>query len=335
MVIVIALFAICLFLLWNAYAPAGREGHLIQLTIPDGSSAYQVAGELEEKGLVKSQNTFMAWLMLSGRWQKLQPGTYYLPTGASINSLTRLMTGAVSPAQEIEFRIGEGWRLAQIGFELEKMGLGKASDFAKLVSSQASVGQLLKDAPQALFAGAVSQASFEGYLFPDTYRLDRAKPMASLVQKAIDNFRYKFSSDMVGRAKSIQLSIHEILTLASIVELEVPSQLDRELVADIFLRRLKVGMRLQADSTVNYVTGKSLPAVTTSDLAVKSPYNTYQVAGLPPGPIGQPSLSSIRAVLYAKDSDAWYFLTTSEGKVIYSSTYAEHLAAKRKYLRSM
>ncbi len=120
--------------------------------------------------------------------------------------------------------------------------------------------------------------------------------------------------------------------VAALAAGDLPEQ-DRALVADLFWRRLKIGMALQADSTVNYITGKNDSVVSLIDLQKDSPYNTYKNKGLPPGPINNPGLSAIRAAIYPKANQYWYFLTTKDGQVIYSRTFEEHVANKRKWLK--
>ena len=143
----------------------------------------------------------------------------------------------------------------------------------------------------------------------------------------------KLTAELRAEIKRQGKTIHEILTLASIIEKEVSSDKDRKLVADIFYKRLDAGVALQADSAVNYVTGKSTPRASAQDLAKESPYNTYRYRGLPPGPIASPGLSAILAAVYPTANPYWYFLTTPAGQAIYSKTFEEHVANKAKYLR--
>jgi UPF0755 protein len=166
----------------------------------------------------------------------------------------------------------------------------------------------------------------EGYLFPDTYRFYAGTPAETVVRKMLDTYEAKIASLK-------NQPDHADLTLASLVESEVKTDADRAKVADILKRRLAAGMPLQLDSTVNYATGKSSPAVSSNDLAVNSPYNTYKYKGLPPGPIANPGMSSISAALAPTPNPYWYFLTAPDGTVIYSQTLVEHNAAKAKYLK--
>jgi UPF0755 protein len=176
--------------------------------------------------------------------------------------------------------------------------------------------------------------SLEGYLFPDTYRLFKKATPGEIVGELAANLERRLEG--AGLAEKIAASghsLHEILTLASIVEREVRSPEDRRLVADIFWRRLAAGLALQADSTVNYATGKSVAAASAEDLKTASRFNTYRYPGLPPGPICNPGLSAIRAVLEPEPNRYWFFLTDDEGQVHYAATFEEHTQNKARYLR--
>jgi UPF0755 protein len=150
----------------------------------------------------------------------------------------------------------------------------------------------------------------------------------------LDNFDKKLTQDLRDEIARQKKTIFEIVTMASILEKEVQTDEDRAMVADIFWRRLKAGMPLQADSTINYITGKSDSRANLTDIQIDSPYNTYKYPGLPVGPIGNPGLSAIKAAIYPKANGYWYFLTTDDGKVIYAKSFDEHKANKAKYLNN-
>jgi UPF0755 protein len=175
--------------------------------------------------------------------------------------------------------------------------------------------------------------SLEGYLFPDTYSLFPDATAASVTKKLLDNFGRHMTSEVMTAVSASQREFRDVIIMASILEREVQTPADRRLVADLFWRRLAKGMRLQADSTVNYVTGGRDPSISGSDLALESPYNSYRYEGLPPGPIGNPGLDAIMAAVQSTPNDYWYFLTDADSAVHYAKTYDEHLANKAKYLR--
>jgi UPF0755 protein len=179
---------------------------------------------------------------------------------------------------------------------------------------------------------AASSATLEGYLYPDTYFIDGSTSLETLVAKALNNFDKKLTADLRQEISRQGKTIFEIVTLASVVEREVSAATDKKMVADIFWKRIEAGIGLQSDATVNFVTGKGLAQPTYADLEIDSPYNTYKYRGLTPGPISNPSIETIEAVIYPTTNEYYYFLTTPEGEAIYSKTYDEHLQNKYKYL---
>ena len=191
---------------------------------------------------------------------------------------------------------------------------------------------------QSFFLNQVKplNVDLEGYLFPDTYRFFVKATAADIVEKMVAEM-----SEKLGRAYEVtgsvwvdpDFSVHEVLTLASIVEREVANPEDMAMVADIFLKRLQAGIALQSDATINYIISGDDPSPSLADLEVESEYNTYKYPGLPPGPISNPGLIAIEAVLNPTSNDYYYFLTTEDGEVVYSRTFAEHVANKVIYLR--
>ena len=188
-----------------------------------------------------------------------------------------------------------------------------------------------------ILMGIPADQGLEGYLFPDTYRFRSDATSAIVAETMLLTLKRRLAENGIAIPRNLifegGLTLHEIITLASMVEREVRTPEDMKLVAGIFYTRMKIGMALQADSTVNYVTGKSDTAVSLEDSRVDSPYNTYQNLGLPPGPISNPGMNAILAVLEPTDSDYLYFLTTDDGDVVYAQTFDEHVANKYQYLK--
>ncbi|MBU1029480.1 endolytic transglycosylase MltG, partial [Patescibacteria group bacterium] len=165
------------------------------------------------------------------------------------------------------------------------------------------------------------------------YRVYRTASAEEIVNKLLGNFDQKLTADVESVIAASDHSLYEIVIMASILEREVRGEEDRRLVADLFWRRLDIGMRLQADSTVNYVTEGKRPALTQADTQLDSPYNTYKYGGLPPGPIGNPGLVSIKAAANPQPNSYWYFLTDVDGGVHYARNLEEHNRNKAAYLR--
>lgn len=231
----------------------------------------------------------------------------------------------ISPEQTIT--IIEGWRLEEIAKYLEEQGLVFQKDFLALAINPAPLM-----AAYPFLAERTGGASLEGYLFPDTYRVFKSTSAQEVIGKMLDNFDKKLTPELREKIKASKRSIFEAVILASIVEKEVRTPEDMKMVADVFIKRLKSGIALRSDATVNYITGKGLVQPTLTDTKIDNLYNTYLYQGLPPGPIANPGFNALAAVIEPTANPYYYFLTTSSGQVIYSKTYEEHLQNKRKYL---
>jgi UPF0755 protein len=295
--------------------------------IKQGQGVNEISLNLHNNNLIKNKFVFETWLWLLKSEDKVKAGIYTVPANISISSLSEMILSLPENLQQ-SLTIVEGWRrnLDQLQTALEKNDFSyeKFIDLTKNKNIWEEEFSFLSDAPVS--------ASLEGYLYPDTYFIDNNTTEEDLVRKMLKNFSVKVSADLQAEIKRQNKTLFEVLTLASIIEREVPHDTDKKMIADVFLKRLTDGIGLQSDATVNFVTGKSLAQPSFKDLEVDSLYNTYKYRGLPPGPISNPSISSIEAVVYPTPNEYYYFLTTKEGEVIYSKTYQEHLAAKAKYL---
>lgn len=236
-------------------------------------------------------------------------------------------------AAETTATVIEGWKVEEIAAYFEKLGLFSKADFIK--ATQAF------DTTEFPLVTPANSKSLEGYLFPDTYRFTKNSTPEEVITKMLANFSARLDSLDVADAKTKYngLSLPEIITLASIIEKEsggegattgeLSLQDERNLVASVFYNRMAIGQALESDATVNYATGKSSPGASLKDLEINSPYNTYKYPGLPPGPICNPSLGSIKAALQPAKSDYYYFLHKQpSGQVDFSRTFDEHRRKK-------
>jgi UPF0755 protein len=336
-VIIIGVLCILVFFagftawVFSSISPVSRSSEPVHVTIQPGEDAKTIAQNLAEHDLLRSPFAFRVYLWVEGLSSKLQAGVYDLAPSMSVAEIARILAYGQAQSNERTIRILEGWSNEEMGAYFEQEGVFSASawrDAARTTDSRT----ILPNHTYTVIQGKPSTATLEGYLYPDTYRIFRDASPADVIQKMLENAETKFSAEIMARAGDTDFSFFETLILASIVEREVRSVTDQRKVADIFLKRLRDGIPLQSDATVNYVTGNYALRPTLEDLAVDSPYNTYAYRGLPPGPIGNPSVAVVNAVLDPESNPYYYFLTAESGETIFSRTLEEHNANKAKYL---
>ncbi len=304
------------------------------VTIPRGATASEIAGIIHQEGLANTTVVPKILMYALGLNKKMQFGTFEIPAGTTLLGVLQDLTQI--QYQEREITLLEGWSLKNItDYLVEQQIVTRPAVVAMIGEPRKDNGKGVKDwsAEFSVLQSKPKYVSLEGFIFPDTYRLNLNATAEDIVRKTLQNFDKKLTPDLRAEIVRQKKTIFEIVTMASILEREVKSPEDKALVADIFWRRIARGMGLEADSTVNYATGKSLPSVTLDDLKINSPWNTYKYRGLPPGPISNPGLDSIKAAIYPKPNLYWYFLTTSDGRVIYGKTFEEHINNKKKYLK--
>ena len=305
--------------------PVEKTVKEITFQVIQGDNARTISNKLEQAGLIKSASFFQFYVWQDKSHSKLQAGEYILNTGMSIKEIAdNLVSGKISN-KERTIKILEGWTIADIDEYLSEEKIIKAGEFIKLSKAVPNEYKLI-NLPSGVDA--------EGYLFPDTYRIFNQASGQDIFNKLLNAFENKLSPKLLEEIEKQNKTVHEVITLASIIEKEVQSEEDMALVAGILLKRLEIGMPLEVDSTINYITGKNDPSATYVDLQIDSPYNTYKNYGLPPGPISNPGLASIEAAIYPKESDYLFYLNRQDtGETIFSKNYDEHLTNKYKYLK--
>lgn len=301
-------------------APTGRE---LDVIIPRGVGVNTIARLLSDRQIISSALLFRAVVRLKKAEGALQAGVYRFSPHLSLLAVIDALKQGGRPLAAM-LRIPEGSSSKEIARVLfERIGIPE-QEFLSVVREPNAA--LLTDF--SWLPEAVSVVGLEGYLFGDTYELLEDSKAQEVVRKMLATFAAKALPVFAKTPKGYPLDLHETLTLASIVEREVATWEDRRIVTDLFLRRLKYGMALQADSTVNYATGKNVSRASFADLETASAYNTYKVRGLPPGPIANPTVLTLWAVIQPIANPYWYFLTDPEGNVYYSQTFAEHTQKK-------
>lgn len=309
-----------------------KDAATVPFVVEKDQSAGMVAYNLREQGIIDSAFLFRQYVKFSSTGTSIEPGTFELRKGMSFASIVRALSQA--SVAEVQITIPEGFTIKQIG-ERVRAALPKITEneWKSAVGASSPVGAASTFVSQNKPAGV----DLEGYLFPDTYRFFATATAEDVVAKMVGEMSDKLSGSLVKDANGFALpgamTPHEILTLASIVEREVRGADEMKDVADIFLKRLKMGMPLQADSTIAYYLGKTSAEMTLDDLKKDEPFNTYTRAGLPPGPISNPGQNAIDAVTHPTSNPYLYFLTASDGTVIYAATFDEHIANKNRYLR--
>jgi UPF0755 protein len=322
-VITIIISLIFVFMCFEIYIPINPSSHeTIVYTVPKGWGDDEIAKDLQKLEIIRNNYFFRLYVIATLRHSALQAGDYNLSPKMSIAQIARKMgQGDVIRENAV---ILEGWDVKDVGKYLELKNICKQDYFISLAQKDYSNSfDFLKDKPQ--------NVDIEGYLFPDTYQISKDETCEDMLDKMLANFDRKLTPDLRAEIKEQGKSIFDIVTMASLVEKEVRTIDDKKIVSGILWKRLSIGMPLQLDATINYITGKSDASVTTKDTKIDSPYNTYKYKGLPKGPISNPGIDSIKSAIYPVETDYWYYL--SDGKTIFSNTLEEHNAAIAKYLR--
>ncbi len=288
---------------------------------PKGASLREIASKLETEGLIRSRYVFTLLSWVRDRSRGLKAGEYRLSPAMSPEAILEVL--ARGEVVQHALTIPEGYSVREIAAAIERAGFGPARQVEAVASD-----------PAFLKRFQIPVHSAEGYLFPETYHFTKRTVPPKILSRMVLTFRERFKPEMVALAKKRSLSVHQVVTLASIIERETAVPAERPLIAAVYLNRLKRRMRLQADPTVLYALNRTSGALTRQDLHVDSPYNTYRTRGLPPGPIASPGLESLDAVLHPAPVGYLYFVARGDGSHIFSRTLKEHLKAVSQYRKS-
>jgi len=319
-VLLILVFTVVAFNIF-IHTPKQKTAAAHTFTVVNGQGLRAISANLKKENFISSDLMFMVYMKLSGLSGTIQAGDYSISASMEPLEIADILTKGKVASKTVT--IPEGWTVAEIGAYLEKQGVVTKKDFVTAASGSYNYDFL---------AGKPSDVSLEGFLFPDTYQVSVRATATSIVKMMLDNFGKRVTSDMRAAAEKSGLGLYGTVTLASVVEKEANKPADRKLVAGIFISRLNEGMRLQSDVTVAYALGEDKKDLTADDLKLDSPYNTYVVDGLPKGPICNPGLESINAVIYPEITAFRYFIAAKD-QMYYANTIEEHNANVAKYLR--
>jgi len=307
--------------------PAGTDNAPVLFSVAPGTTAGAVASELAGLGLVADAQLLTYYLRYQGLDGQVEAGDFILRRTMTIPQVALALTDAT--AREAWLRVTEGWRREQIAVALEAQGVFKdvADDFALLT------GPNSPRAPSYPFLASVpAAASLEGYLFPDTYLLHPDATASEIIDKMLANFQARLPANYEAQAASIGLTLHQAVTVASLIEREAVVDDERPMIASVIYNRLAIGQWLEIDATVQYALGTEAdwwPRLEGIDLrSITSPYNTYAGAGLPPGPIANPGLASLLAAAQPAQTGYYFYraLCDGSGRHAFAVTFEEHVA---------
>jgi UPF0755 protein len=297
--------------------PTVRQGPLV-VTIPPHDGLLGISGRLAEAQVINSRTAFVAAAVVRGSPRSLKAGEYEIAQDATTWDIVRLLeSGRVRQHTVLH---PEGASVAELGRALEAQRLSGADEVVRTASD-----------PKFLQAQGIEGPSAEGYLFPDTYQFVRGMTTEEMLGRMVQRMRAKLTPEVRARARERDLSVLQLLTLASIIEREAVVKDEQRLISAVFWNRLKIGMPLQADPTVQFAAAKERQTLTRADLALDHPYNTYTRAGLPPGPIASPGLAAIQAALDPAPVKYLYFVARDDQRHTFSTTVEEHNAAVARY----
>ena len=317
----------------NLDAPVSDDSTVQTLVVRPGQSAGEIGKELADRKLIRSQWMFRALVEARDVGSKIEAGEYRVSPSMTTGEIVAVLSRGAARTG-IPLTIPEGWRAEQVAQKVESLGIARADDFLGLVRSGAGI-QLADPPPPG--------QSLEGYLFPNTYEIKEADARA-VVELLAREFDRQLNGQLRSRIAARGLTVHQAVTLASIVEREAARPAEQPLIASVYLNRLKRNIPLEADPTVQFAVANANLAealgfgywkrdLTHDDLRQPSPYNTYVRAGLPPGPICSPGLAALEAVANPTESEYLFFVARGDGSHVFAKTDVEHAANVERYQR--
>lgn len=298
----------------------------VQITVAQGDNLNTIISDLKEQKVITNKFLFKLYSKFHGSIETIRPGIISIPKGADYKEIFGLI--AKPDSDEVAVTIPEGFELREIADKLEKEGLIDKNKFYDTVKNHSFDYEFLKGIP-------VRDNRLEGFLFPDTYTFSKTLDNeTTILEKMLKRFEQIYSKSMTEKANQLSMTDYEVITLASVIEREARTTDDFYLVSSVFHNRLKRTdslKYLQSCATVQYILKERKSVLSEKDTKIDSPYNTYRYPGLPAGPICSPGKAAIDAALNPKQTDYLYFLNDSDGKLHFSTTYAEHQKLMEQY----
>ncbi|WAH38509.1 endolytic transglycosylase MltG [Alicyclobacillus dauci] len=309
----------------HALKPVSSSAQTIQVEVARGETATQVADELKTKELIRSSMAFRLFYREHHGAAHIQAGKYALSPNMTPSQIIQVLTHGKVVSDAISVTIPEGYNVADIASRLEQAGVCSKSAFLNAEEH----GQFKQSFLANLSGRKGIRYRLEGFLFPDTYDFQPNESPTDVINVMLDDFQTRvLTTSLTSQLAAKHMSLNHLITEASLVENEAEVDSERPIIASVINNRLKVGSKLQVDATVEYALGHHVSVVTDAETqGTKSPYNTYLVKGLPPGPIDSPGLKSIDAVLHPATTDYFYYVAKGDGsgEHYFSKTYTEQL----------
>lgn len=323
--IIIVLLAIIGALIWmflELRPVPSQPDHKISIDVHKGDTFRQVTIELQKKGLIRNAFASRIYMMLVKHHLIVEAGHYAFPPGTSLSDILYSMEHGQTVSEVVKVTFPEGFTVRQMANRLAQSGICSASAFMNAVQTGHYTESFLKQLPN----NPLIKTRLEGYLFPDTYDFLKGENPHEIVNEMLEEFSIQVTAQMFAQMHQEHLTLNHVITEASLIEREDYVPAEKPIIASVINNRLKRGMKLQIDSTIEYILGHHT-ILTDADTRVKNPYNTYLYYGLPPGPIANPGIASIEAVLHPAHTDYFYYVARYDGtgRHFFARTYAQQL----------
>ena len=310
----------CIFLNIFIYAgkPAGTE-HVKQVVIVKPGQKFKLFSKmLHQKGIINHPVKFNLFAHIKGYDRSIKAGEYFLSSAMPPKKILEILVSGKVRLHRLT--IPEGYNLRQVARVVSRAGFGTEADFF-LAATDADL----------VHSKGIDAQTFEGYLFPETYYFSKDATPEKIISTMVKRFWSVFKPELKNRAKTLGFTIHQVVTLASIIEKETGAAVERPIISSVFHNRLKRRIRLESDPTVIYGIKDFNGNITRRDLAENTPYNTYRIKGLPPGPIANAGIEAIEAALYPADTRFLFFVSKKDNTHQFSTNIKDHNRAVRKY----
>lgn len=317
LLVILPIFVLLDFLHY-IHKPLDRDLSVSEVVIYPGQGFSQTLQTLESEGIVSQPDKFRFYARLKGFDKQLKAGEYSI--SGSMSPADILHTMVKGRVKLYRVTIPEGYNIKQIAILISAAGMVPVETFINTAMNEDFAKEM-----------GIAVGTFEGYLFPETYYFPKGTDARKIISTMVRRFRDVFKEEWKERAENIDFSVHEVVTLASIIEKETGASFERPLISSVFHNRLKRGMRLEADPTVIYGLKNFNGNLTRKHLMTPTPYNTYLIYGLPAGPIANPGKAAIEAALFPADTNYLYFVSKKDNTHQFSTNIRDHNNAVKKY----